>query len=72
MPCAHYHPFHPHQLAETKVPEISIKYPVPSNVQAEQYVPSTKIARNELGLLQWIDLETAIDKTKQWYLETAQ
>lgn len=19
MPCAHYHPFHPHQLAETKV-----------------------------------------------------
>jgi nucleoside-diphosphate-sugar epimerase len=53
------------------ISEISIKVPVPSNVHPEQYVPSTKFARDELGLLQWIDLETAINKTNQWYLETA-
>jgi dTDP-D-glucose 4,6-dehydratase len=49
----------------------SFNYSVPSNIPAEQYVPSTKIVRDELGLLQWIDLKTAIDKTFQWYLETA-
>jgi nucleoside-diphosphate-sugar epimerase len=53
------------------VSKISIKYPVSSNIPAEQYVPLTKAARDELGLLQWIDLETAINKTNQWYLETA-
>jgi dTDP-glucose 4,6-dehydratase len=53
------------------VSEISIKVPVSSNIPAEQYVPLTKTARDELGLLQWIDLETAINKTNQWYLETA-
>lgn len=52
------------------VAEISIKYPVSSNISVEQYVPSTKLARDQLGLLQWIDLETAINKTTQWYLET--
>lgn len=54
------------------VSEISINIPIPSNIPVEQYVPSTKIARDELGLLQWIDLETAIEKTNQWYLATAQ
>lgn len=53
------------------VPRITIKYPVSSNIPAEQYVPSTKIARDELGLLQWTDLETSIAKTNQWYLEIA-
>jgi len=52
------------------LPEISIKYPVSSNIAMEQYVPSTKVAWDELGLSQWIDLETAIAKTNQWYLET--
>jgi len=51
------------------MPEILIHSPVPSGIPAEQYVPSTKKARDELGLLQWIDLETAIDKTNKWYLE---
>ena len=51
--------------------ELSINVPAPSNTPAEQYVPSTKIARDELGLLQWIDLETSIAKTNRWYLETA-
>lgn len=53
-------------------PEISINYPIPSNILGEQYIPSTKTARNELGLSQWINLEVAIVKTNQWYLETAQ
>lgn len=35
---------------------------------ADRYVPSTKRARDELGLQQEIDLEKAIEKTKLWHL----
>jgi nucleoside-diphosphate-sugar epimerase len=51
------------------VPEILINSLVPSSMPLEQYVPSTKRARDELSLLQWIDLEAAIDKTNKWYLK---
>ena len=54
------------------ISQVSINYPVPFNIPVEQYVPSTKIARDELGLLQYIDLETAIVKTNQWYLQPSQ
>ena len=50
--------------------KISIKHPAPTNIPAEQYVPSTKVARDELGLFQWVDLETSIGKTSQWHLRT--
>jgi nucleoside-diphosphate-sugar epimerase len=57
------------KLSKTE-PEIFIKHPFSANVPVEQYVPSTQAARDELGLLQWTDLETSIAKTNQWYLGT--
>jgi dTDP-glucose 4,6-dehydratase len=46
--------------------EVIINSPISSNIPLEQYVPSTKITRDELGLLQWIDLGMAVSKTAQW------
>ena len=51
------------------VPKISIISSAPVPDPVAQYVPDTRAAREELGLLQWVDLETAIRKTIQWYLE---
>lgn len=36
------------------------------NSKALRYVPSTQLAQTQLGLQQWIDLPTAIEKTIQW------
>jgi dTDP-glucose 4,6-dehydratase len=52
-------------------PEILINHPVPSSIPSDLYVPSTKMARDELGLLQWIDLDIAIQKTFKWYKGTS-
>jgi nucleoside-diphosphate-sugar epimerase len=50
--------------------KILITIPATSNNPSEQYIPSTKLAREELGLSQWIDLGVAIHKSNKWSLET--
>ena len=52
-------------------PKVLINHPVPSSIPSERYVPSTKMAREELGLLQWIDLTMAVHKTYKWYMDTS-
>lgn len=51
-------------------PQISVSRPASDSAYPEQYIPSTQKARDELGLLQWIDLQTALNKTKKWYTQT--
>ena len=55
-----------------KVPEVVIRQPVNHGFPPQRYVPSTQKARDELGLLEWIGLEPAINKTLQWYLSAEQ
>jgi nucleoside-diphosphate-sugar epimerase len=35
--------------------------------RVDRYIPSTDLARNELCVMQWIDLDTALQKTMQWF-----
>jgi dTDP-glucose 4,6-dehydratase len=42
--------------------------PIPGKLP-ERYVPSTRRARTELGLQQYIDLPEAIRRTISWYKE---
>ncbi len=59
-----------HMVAGCFDPPVSVKIigkPVPGRTP-ERYVPSTRRIRDELGVSETVDLETAIRKTIQWHL----
>lgn len=46
--------------------EVEIAKPAQPDAPAQRYVPSTKRAREELGLQTWIGLDEALDRTIRW------
>lgn len=46
---------------------VRILQPKQAGAVPQRYVPSTRRAREELGLHQWVSLEDAIDRTLRWH-----
>jgi nucleoside-diphosphate-sugar epimerase len=51
---------------------VEVGQAAPAGKPAARYVPSTAKARRELGLEEWIDLESAILKTLRWHQERSE